>query len=112
MAPDEPVVAAFLHDAEFRRDPTHVRALTRSQWETACAEASLRVDHVEVVRKRHDFEDWVRRGGSTDDAIAAVREAFLRAPSAAAAHLEIVVEDGSVRSFTDDKILLRARRQA
>jgi SAM-dependent methyltransferase len=111
ISPDSPEVSAFFHEVESRRDPTHVRSLTRSEWETACAEAGLTVEVVEVMRKPHPFEDWVRRGGSPESEVAAVREAFLNAPPAAAAHLDVVVEDGAVVSFTDDKILLRARRR-
>lgn len=48
------------------RDPSHVRALAISEWETLLADAGFTVDHVEPFEKRHDFEDWVTRSRTSD----------------------------------------------
>jgi hypothetical protein len=63
-----------------------------------------------MVRKAHDFEPWLERGGEDAATLQRVRQRFLDAPASAIRDLEIVVTDGRVRSFTDRKLVLAARR--
>ena len=65
---------------------------------------------MEVVRKAHDFEPWLERGGEDAATQEQVRARFLEAPASAVRDLEIVVEDDQVKSFTDRKLVLAARR--
>jgi hypothetical protein len=68
------------------------------------------VAKTEVVRKTHDFEPWLSRGGEDAATQERVRARFLEAPASAVTDLEIVVADGRVTSFTDRKLVLAARR--
>ena len=110
LGPDAEAVAAFLHDAECLRDRTHVRSYPRSEWIRILHAAGFLTDRAEVFRKRHDFEAWLERGGTPDADKDALRAAFLSAPEPVRAVLEIETEGGRVRAFTDEKILLAARR--
>ena len=67
-------------------------------------------EKTEVVRKAHDFEPWLERGGEDAATQQRVRTRFLEAPASAVRDLEIVTAEGKVQSFTDRKLVLAARR--
>jgi ubiquinone/menaquinone biosynthesis C-methylase UbiE len=110
LAPDDTESAAYQDEVETLRDPTHQRIYTQREWIAFCEEAGLRVAKTEVVRKTHDFEPWLERGGEDAATQERVRARFREAPASAVRDLEIVVEDGRVKSFTDRKLVLAARR--
>jgi ubiquinone/menaquinone biosynthesis C-methylase UbiE len=110
LAPDDPASAAYQDEVEMLRDPTHRRIYPQREWIAFCEEAGLRVVRTEVVRKAHEFEPWLQRGGEDAATQERVRARFLEAPPAAVRDLEIVVADGDVKSFTDRKLVLAARR--
>jgi SAM-dependent methyltransferase len=73
------VVDNLYHDerieqAERLRDPTHVRNYTQAEWRTFLAEAGLRVDALELTRKRIEVEPWLERAGCGGEDARAVRE--------------------------------------
>ena len=110
VAPDDDRAAAFLHDVEVARDSTHLRTLSSTQWVAAVERAGLVVEHTKVVRKRRDFESWLARGDCDAAGADAVRTRFGAASTVAADALAIERVDGKTIAFTDDKILLVARR--
>jgi ubiquinone/menaquinone biosynthesis C-methylase UbiE len=110
VAPEDESAADFLDAIERLRDPTHVRTYSRSEWLALCEHAGLTVERVEVTRKSRDFEFWLERGSVDAEATAEVRRRFLEADPRVRREFEIAIEDGIVRSFTDDKIVLAARR--
>jgi ubiquinone/menaquinone biosynthesis C-methylase UbiE len=110
LAPEDAESAAYQDEVETLRDPTHRRIYTQREWIAFAEEAGLRVAKLEVVRKAHDFEPWLERGGEDEATQERVRARFLNAPASAMRDLEIVVTDGQVRSFTDRKLVLAARR--
>ena len=110
LAPDDAESAAYQDEIETLRDPTHQRIYTQREWIAFCEEAGLRVAKTEVVRKTHDFEPWLERGGEDAATQERVRARFREAPASAVRDLEIVVEEGRVKSFTDRKLVLAARR--
>jgi len=109
-APEDPESAAYQDEVELLRDPTHRHIYSERQWVAFCEGAGLRVEKREVLRKAHDFEPWLERGGEDAATQQRVRSRFLQAPASAVRDLEIVVADGKVRSFTDRKLVLAARR--
>jgi len=110
IAPDDPESAAYQDEVELLRDPTHKRIYTEREWGAFIEQAGFRVEKSEVVRKAHDFEPWLERGGEDAATQQRVRARFLEAPASAVRDLEIVVADGKVKSFTDRKLVLAARR--
>lgn len=110
LAPEDPESAAYQDEVERMRDPTHRRIHTQAEWIACCEQAGFRVEKTEVVRKAHDFEPWLERGGEDVTTQQRVRARFLDAPAAAVRNLQIVVTDGRVKSFTDRKLVLVARR--
>lgn len=110
VAPGEPDAAAFLNRAEKLRDSTHVRTLSRSDWLARIAEAGLVVEADEVFAKTHPFRSWVDRAQVSADDRARLEELFRAADPAIQASLRIVVEGAAVISYSDEKLLVKARK--
>jgi ubiquinone/menaquinone biosynthesis C-methylase UbiE len=110
LAPEDSESSAYQDEVEALRDPTHRHIYTQREWIAFAEEAGLRVARLEVVRRTHDFEPWLQRGGEDEPTQQRVRARFLDAPASAMRDLDIVVSDGQVRSFTDRKLVLAARR--
>ena len=109
---DEPDVFAFLHEAEVLRDPTHVKSRTVAEWTASCERAGLVVEHTEAIPKRLEFEPWLERAGCSDAVKDELRSRFRSVPESVARRLQIEVESDSVVAFTDEKLLLVARKRA
>ena len=110
VAPDDAQTARFLHEVETLRDPTHLHTLSRDQWVRLTESNGFRVERTEIVRKPHDFEPWLQRGGEDGAVLDRVRARFRDAPPTAKRELVVDIRDGAVRSFTDRKLVLSARR--
>lgn len=100
----------FINRVEWLRDPTHVRSYTVAEWRAKVQAVGLEVLHTEAFRKTHDFADWTRRSGMSVAGVAELAAAFRQAPEAVQGHFGVTVAGGAVVSFTDDKMLLVARR--
>ena len=109
VAPDDPESADFLHAMETLRDSTHRHTFNRDQWVRLTESNGFQVGRTEVVKKAHEFEPWLERGGEDAATMDLVRARFASAPAAAVAALDITVRDARVVSFTDDKLVLAAR---
>jgi len=110
VSPDDAEADAFLDTVERLRDPTHVRAYRQSEWLAMCTRAGLRVERTAVVRKAHDFESWVERGGRDAVTAAEVRRRFHDASPHVREVFAITLDGDRVTGFTDDKLVLAARR--
>ena len=110
LAPEDAESATYQDEVETLRDPTHRRIYTQREWIAFCERGGLRIEKTEVVRKAHDFEAWLERGGEDAATQQRVRSRFLDAPASAVRDLQIVVNDAKVKSFTDRKLVLAARR--
>ena len=110
VAPEDSESAAYQDEVETLRDPTHKHIYTQREWLAFAEGAGLGATRLEIVRKAHDFEPWLERGGEDGATKQRVRARFLDAPPSAVRDLEIVVTEGHVKSFTDRKLVLAARR--
>ncbi|MEX0924232.1 MAG: methyltransferase domain-containing protein [Rhodovibrionaceae bacterium] len=107
LAPDDPQEAAFLHELEVRRDPTHVRSLQRDEWIAALQDAGLKVTRDMIFQKQHPFADWLARTGVEESAAAILVEELLAAPAALRNSCLVLGESG-IEMMIDHKIILRA----
>ena len=110
LAPDDLACAAFLHEAEVARDPTHVRSLTLEEWCAVIRRAGLRMEALQVERKRRHFGAWLERGGVAGAAATRIEGLFVEAPPRVRAEFEIEMQDARVTFYSDDKVVLAARR--
>ena len=70
--------------------------------------AGLQVERVASHRKGRSFEFWLERGGVEGEDADKLREMFRDASDAAKEYFEIQIEGDVIKSFSDDKIVIRA----
>ncbi|MEY7851077.1 class I SAM-dependent methyltransferase [Natrarchaeobius sp. A-rgal3] len=110
VAPAESELDSFLNRVERLRDPTHVRSHTESEWRRWLTEAGFDVEERLLLSKEIDYPDWVRQLETPAENRAKLREAFADPPAGAADLFDITYEDGELVSFSNLKLLVRARR--
>jgi ubiquinone/menaquinone biosynthesis C-methylase UbiE len=110
VAPAEPDAAAFLNRVEKLRDSTHVRTLSRMDWLTCIADTGLVVEAEDIFAKTHPFRSWVDRAHVSPDDRLTLEELFRTADPEIRAILRIVVEGTTVVSYSDEKLLVKARK--
>jgi ubiquinone/menaquinone biosynthesis C-methylase UbiE len=76
VAPEDEGLTSLMNYLERLRDPTHVRDLTVSEWRRVIEAADLHTDAIEMSHTQHVFDEWVRRSGTTPEAIEELRPYF------------------------------------
>lgn len=111
IVPDEPRLAASLNTIERLRDPSHQRSLTRTEWVESVERAGLLIEARSIDSMRHDLTDWMDRSRTPAGKRQEIDYAFRDTGQAGieAFHIEFT-PDGTVVSFADEKLLLKARK--
>jgi len=110
VAPDDDRLDEFLNTVERLRDPTHVRSHTVDEWLDRMEAAGLRVEETRVVTKTINYDDWVAQLDTPESNRDRLRELFADPPSGADDLFEIERENGTVASFANLKLLVRATK--
>jgi SAM-dependent methyltransferase len=114
VAPAEDDLADFCNRFERLRDPSHVEAHSRSEWEAWFEAAGLQIEESLTMRRELDYEAWVDRTNppaSNREALAdLVRRPEAEAVYGAVVDEEATVGDGAVREFGNRKVLIRAHK--
>ena len=84
MLPAHRPSAIWIDNFERLRDPSHNCAYSETAWRAMFARAGLRVEQNAQSIKRHNLQDWARRQGNDDDAIARLEALLRNAPPQAA----------------------------
>lgn len=100
----------FFNDVEKRRDPSHVRSLTISEWERLIGDAGLALNAVESFTKRHDYADWTARARTTDSDRESLARDILAADPAWQAAFAVERDGDRLVAFTDTKTLFVATK--
>lgn len=108
IAPEDAILDALLNDWDKRRDPSHVREHTVSEWLGFLAAAGLGVARHETMRRVCLYSPWVELMRTPADVRASLEADILAAPPAAHAHFDIVAQDGRLVSFSSDHLLALA----
>lgn len=108
LSPADHELDELVNELEQRRDPSHVRSYTLKEWCGFLAAAGLRVERVEVIYRRHEWDDWTVRSGMSERARDALA-AWLLSQERLCHFLDVEVDHGSIRGFRDDKVLILAR---
>ena len=111
IAPEDSELDAIMNDWERRRDPSHVRAYTETEWRSMLAEAGLTVTRAETQRKAYLFAGWVERMSMSDSERAALEADMLAASKPVRDYFVIQEQDGHVVSWTGDYLILRAEKR-
>lgn len=110
-APEDPAVAEWVNDVERTRDPSHVRALSRSEWTEVVERAGLEMLEAREVPTVYDVPAWIGRLNLGPERRAAVLERLGAAPSALPPHVAADLSPGAER-FASVRVELIATRAA
>ena len=110
IAPEDPELDACANAWEKRRDPSHVRAYTVTEWRAFLAGAGLRITNLEQGRKTHPFAAWAERVRMPAEARLALEADILAAPAHVRRYVEVVERDGRLESWTSDFLIARAEK--
>lgn len=108
IAPEDPELDRYMNDWEKRRDPSHVRAYTATEWRAFIAEAGLRITDLEIAQKAHSFSSWAKRMQMPPEERAAVERDILAASPKAHANFVLVEHDGRLTSWSTDYFICHA----
>ena len=109
-APEDSAAAAWQHDVERRRDPSHVRNLSRSEWEKALSDAGLKVDCTTMTRVDLNLESWAGRSGTPPEETERLREAWQNAPPGVVEAFRIEPAGEANFTFSWPCLVARARK--
>ena len=110
VLPEDAGTAQYVDGFEKRRDPSHNRAFTESEWRAFFEQAGLVVEHTEQITKRHNFLDWARRQGNTPERITELEGLLRDAPPQAAAWLATEALATPDASFVNHHLMIAGRK--
>jgi ubiquinone/menaquinone biosynthesis C-methylase UbiE len=110
IAPEEPTLDEYANRWEQRRDPSHVREYTASEWRGFLADTGLRVERISTERKAHPFAEWVERMQMPADERAALEAEMLAAPAEVREYFAIVERARRVVSWSADFLIALATK--
>ena len=109
-APEDPAVGAWMNDLEVRRDPSHVRNWTPTEWATGVEGAGLNITDRGMANVLLDYEDWVSRSATPPDVAAGIEADLREASAAVRASFGIEVGSGSRIDWHWPVVVLRAEK--
>ncbi len=80
-APEDPDVARCMNEIEKKRDPSHVRNLSHSEWTASLEDCGFAVDAAERSRVDLEFYDWVERAAAPASSVTELRPTFESPPA-------------------------------
>lgn len=111
IVPEDLALDTFNNRVEKWRDPSHGRSYTQEEWHTFFAQAGLLIEHAETFRKTHDYDDWTARSQLAASEKAALEAYVVHSDESIRRYFEVQVdENGHLKSFTMDTLLLKGRK--
>ncbi len=111
MAPSDAVLDAFDNRIEKWRDPSHGRSHTAEEWQVFFTQAGLQIEHQEIFRRTHYYDDWTARSQMATSEKARLEQFILSSDEHIRRYFAVSVRaDGHLESFTSDYILLKGRK--
>lgn len=78
-APEPTQVADWMNDIQLRRDATHVKDRTVTEWHSMLGDSGLKVVECAMTLVNLEFNDWVRRSATPVEKLGGLREDFMTA---------------------------------
>ncbi|WP_394348625.1 class I SAM-dependent methyltransferase [Halovivax sp.] len=110
VAPNDRRLATFLNRLERERDPSHVESDPVATWRERLTDAGLSVTETVPFAKTLEVESWLEAQSPTSARRRRVLEMLRDAPPAARETFDIRATDGTVTSWRNPKVLIRATR--
>lgn len=106
VVPEDPKDAAYVEAFERLRDPSHVRALSETEWRNDFLDAGLTVDTTEQMFRPDKMIPWAERQGCTPDVIEHLQILLAQAPRAVAEFMHPVAAGTPDAGFDHAYILI------
>ncbi|SIQ73541.1 Ubiquinone/menaquinone biosynthesis C-methylase UbiE [Haladaptatus litoreus] len=108
ITPEDDELADFYNRFERLRDPTHGEAYSVAQWQDWFRNAGFTIDESVTMRKELEYESWVERTNSDEKSRKKLAD-LVRKPEAEAVY-DVSAEGGTVRGFSNEKVLIQAKK--
>lgn len=92
-SPEDPDLAAWMNDIELRRDPSHMRDWSPSEWLALIEDNGFQVTDTALTAVPMMFNEWVKRSGIPTEVIEGLRRDFLNATAGAVEEFHILPDD-------------------
>ena len=106
VMPEDAAAADFINAFEKKRDPSHVRAHSRSTWVRFFTGAGLAIRAVEIFRKVRDFDFWAGMQSVDETTKAELRGMLRKAPPSALRELAPDESAGTLRFYLTEVLLV------
>lgn len=110
VAPEKDEWDMFYNTVEKKRDPSHHRALKKSEWLSLLEEARFQIEQLITFSKMFKFQSWWERMGLPEQEKTELEQYMLQAAPETKAHFHIVIEDGRVMSFQGQSVLIVCKK--
>ena len=100
LAPEETLLDQSVNDWEKRRDPSHVRDYTETEWRRFLEAAGLAVQRVKIGCKPIDYATWAERMQMPGDEQQQLAADILAAPEPVRSHFQVTQKDGRLVSWS------------
>jgi ubiquinone/menaquinone biosynthesis C-methylase UbiE len=108
IAPEDPLLDRYLNEWERRRDPSHVRAYTSTEWRSFLSLAGLQVHELRVNQKAYDFDSWAERMRMPEAERQQLVSDILAAPTPVRDYFKVQEESGHLTSWSVDYLTVLA----
>src|SRR6185295_10880538 len=106
VVPEDIAAARHINAFEKYRDPSHVRALTATEWIRDFTDAGLTVQTAEIFRKARDFDAWAGLQTVSDEVRAELRRRLEHAPPGAAEALGPEIREGKLFFYLTEILIV------
>lgn len=110
VVPEDEALGGFYNEVEKLRDPSHVRALSKSEWIKRLEHSGFRLEALICFAKPFEFASWCERAGLTQLERERVEAAFRQAPKATLDFFTVREEGGELLGFTGEAAYLQASK--
>lgn len=110
LLPDDDDSARIIDDFETVRDPSHHRAYNHAEWLAMFESSGLTVEHTEEYIKHHDFLDWSKRQGNSDETITKLIQLMHDAPPIAKDWMDAKEWGSESATFVNHHVMIRGRK--
>lgn len=101
----------FYNDIEKKRDPSHYRALKKTEWLSLLEQNGFRIESFMVFKKKFLFDGWCEMMGLSESGKWELNTYMTSVPPHVVEFFSIHMEGDQVQSFQGETMLLAARKE-
>jgi len=110
VSPENPEMDEFYNRVEKLRDPSHVRALSKTQWIVLMEQSKFSLETLTCFAKPFEFHSWCERMGLTPVEQERVLSEFLQASEETRSFFQMNVEQEDLISFVGEAAYFQATK--